>query len=76
MQLNDELGGLQFPANPTPAQIDKFVNNIDRLRSELVDIGDGERVADIRLGLRVARKFPDDSFKKGDSATQTHLDGD
>jgi len=64
MQLHDELEELKFPSTMTSTQIEKFINTVDRLRSELIDIGDSARVADKPLGLRVARKFPDDSSKK------------
>jgi hypothetical protein len=62
-QLNNELDALSYPASPTPIQLEKFINTLDALPDQLLNLGDNQ-VADRRLGLRIAAKFPDDKSKE------------
>ena len=63
MQLNKERDVLPYPASPKPAQLEKFINNVDALRVQLLNMGDNQ-VAARRLGFRIAAKFPDDKSKE------------
>ena len=62
MNLNDAR--LEYPQHPNAEKIEKFINEVDRLRCEFIDIGDATNFADVPLGLPIARKFPDDASKK------------